>query len=66
MVLPTVMMLTTISTSTTMRPTLVTACCTCTKVLVISMGAATLYTPGMFWKVWLIAAIWLRSASETR
>ena len=66
MVLPTVMMLTIISTSTMPRPICVTACCTCTNVLVISMGAATLYTPGICWNVWLMALIWLRSPSETR
>ena len=42
MVVPTVMMLTAISTSTRPRPTLVTACWISTKVLVISMGAVTL------------------------
>ena len=42
MVVPTVMMLTAISTSTTIRPALVTAFWTSTKVLVISMGAVTL------------------------
>ena len=42
MVVPTVMILTAISTSTTIRPALVTAFWTSTKVLVISMGAVTL------------------------
>ena len=66
MVLPTVMMLTTISTSTIPRPTLVTERCTCTKTLVISTGAVTLYTPWMACIFLLIASIWLRSAMETR
>ena len=66
MVLPTVMMLTAINTRITIWPTLVTARWTSTKVWVISMGAVTLYTPGMLWKFWLMACIWLRSARETR
>ena len=61
-----VMMLTAISTRITIWPTLVTARWPSTKVWVISMGAVTLYTPGMLWKFWLMACIWLRSARETR
>ena len=66
MVLPTVMMLTIISTSTMSRPPLVTACCTSTNTLVISTGAATLYHPGMACIFLLMAAIWLRSEMVTR
>ena len=66
MVLPTVMMLTIISTSTMPRPTRVTDCWICTKTLVISTGAVTLYTPGMACSFLLMASIWLRSRMETR
>ena len=48
------------------RPTLVTERCTCTKTLVISTGAVTLYTPWMACIFLLISSIWLRSAMETR
>ena len=66
MVLPTVMMLTIISTAMMACPPLVTTFWISTKVLVISTGADTLYTPGMVWNCWLMADIWLRSLRETR
>ena len=47
-------------------PPLVTTFWISTKVLVISTGADTLYTPGMVWNCWLMADIWLRSLRETR
>ena len=66
MVLPTVMMLTTISTSTIMRPPLVTAFWISTKILVISTGAVTLTTPGMACIFTLMLSIWVRSLRVTR
>ena len=48
------------------RPPLVTACCISTNTLVISTGAATLYTPGIACIFLLMAAIWLRSEMVTR
>ncbi len=65
MVLPTVMMLTAISTRSRSAPDLGDGLLDLHKGLVISMGAVTLYTPGMLSNVLLMLSIWLRSARET-
>ena len=66
MVLPTVMTLTTIRTSTKARPIRVTPCWISTKMLPISTGAVTLTTPGIF-SIWLLMLLSCpRSETVTR